>query len=161
MFLKWGAKAFENMLIVPPGSGIVHQVNLEYLARVVFDSNELLYPDSVVGTDSHTTMINGLGILGWGVGGIEAEAVMLGQAISMLLPKVVGYKLVGKMNQYVTSTDLVLTVTKVPFSCSSFYFLVSIHNPLFFYWTCKFVLFSRTFDNWGSLENSLNFTDPV
>ncbi|XP_043267575.1 cytoplasmic aconitate hydratase-like isoform X2 [Venturia canescens] len=112
MFLKWGAKAFENMLIVPPGSGIVHQVNLEYLARVVFDSNEFLYPDSVVGTDSHTTMINGLGILGWGVGGIEAEAVMLGQAISMLLPKVVGYKLVGKMNQYVTSTDLVLTVTK-------------------------------------------------
>lgn len=113
MFLKWGAKAFKNMLIVPPGSGIVHQVNLEYLARVVFDSNNLLYPDSVVGTDSHTTMVNGLGVLGWGVGGIEAEAVMLGQAISMLIPKVVGYKLDGVLNQYATSTDLVLTITKV------------------------------------------------
>ncbi|XP_053977010.1 cytoplasmic aconitate hydratase-like [Hylaeus volcanicus] len=112
MFLKWGAKAFENMLIVPPGSGIVHQVNLEYLARVVFSTNGLLYPDSVVGTDSHTTMINGLGVLGWGVGGIEAEAVMLGQAISMLLPKVVGYRLEGVLNQYATSTDLVLTITK-------------------------------------------------
>ncbi|XP_011347901.1 cytoplasmic aconitate hydratase isoform X2 [Ooceraea biroi] len=112
MFLKWGAKAFENMLIVPPGSGIVHQVNLEYLARVVFDSNSLLYPDSLVGTDSHTTMVNGLGVLGWGVGGIEAEAVMLGQAISMLIPKVVGYKLDGVLNQYATSTDLVLTITK-------------------------------------------------
>ena len=112
MFLKWGAKAFENMLIVPPGSGIVHQVNLEYLARVVFDSNKLLYPDSVVGTDSHTTMINGLGVLGWGVGGIEAEAVMLGQSLSMLLPKVVGYRLDGVLNQYATSTDLVLTITK-------------------------------------------------
>lgn len=113
LFLKWGAKALKNMLIVPPGSGIVHQVNLEYLARVVFDKDVLLYPDSVVGTDSHTTMINGLGILGWGVGGIEAEAVMLGQAVSMLLPKVIGYKLVGSLNQYVTSTDLVLTITKV------------------------------------------------
>ncbi|XP_076175293.1 cytoplasmic aconitate hydratase [Ptiloglossa arizonensis] len=111
-FLKWGAKAFENMLIVPPGSGIVHQVNLEYLARVVFDTNSLLYPDSVVGTDSHTTMINGLGVLGWGVGGIEAEAVMLGQAISMLIPKVVGYRLDGVLSQYATSTDLVLTITK-------------------------------------------------
>ncbi|XP_050449449.1 cytoplasmic aconitate hydratase-like isoform X1 [Cataglyphis hispanica] len=112
MFLKWGAKAFENMLIVPPGSGIVHQVNLEYLARVVFDFNNLLYPDSVVGTDSHTTMVNGLGVLGWGVGGIEAEAVMLGQAISMLIPQVVGYKLEGALSQYATSTDLVLTITK-------------------------------------------------
>ncbi|XP_026668487.1 cytoplasmic aconitate hydratase-like isoform X1 [Ceratina calcarata] len=112
MFLKWGAKAFQNMLIIPPGSGIIHQVNLEYLARVVFDSNDLLYPDSVVGTDSHTTMINGLGVLGWGVGGIEAEAVMLGQAMSMLVPKVVGYKLEGTLNQYATSTDLVLTITK-------------------------------------------------
>ncbi|CAL1674194.1 unnamed protein product [Lasius platythorax] len=112
MFLKWGAKAFENMLIVPPGSGIVHQVNLEYLARVVFDYNSLIYPDSVVGTDSHTTMVNGLGVLGWGVGGIEAEAVMLGQAISMLIPKVVGYKLEGTLSQYATSTDLVLTITK-------------------------------------------------
>lgn len=116
-FLKWGARAFDNMLIVPPGSGIVHQVNLEYLARVVFEVNDsdgskLLYPDSVVGTDSHTTMINGLGVLGWGVGGIEAEAVMLGQAISMLLPEVIGYKLVGKLSPLVTSTDLVLTITK-------------------------------------------------
>lgn len=113
LFLKWGARALHNMLIVPPGSGIVHQVNLEYLARVVFDKDGFLYPDSVVGTDSHTTMINGLGVLGWGVGGIEAEAVMLGQATSMLLPKVVGYKLVGYLNPYVTSTDLVLTITKV------------------------------------------------
>ncbi|CAG9790673.1 unnamed protein product, partial [Diatraea saccharalis] len=110
-FLKWGAQAFDNMLIVPPGSGIVHQVNLEYLARVVF-TNDVLHPDSVVGTDSHTTMINGLGVVGWGVGGIEAEAVMLGQAISMLLPKVVGYKLVGELNPMATSTDLVLTITK-------------------------------------------------
>ncbi|XP_075221965.1 cytoplasmic aconitate hydratase-like isoform X2 [Lycorma delicatula] len=112
VFLKWGAKALRNMLIVPPGSGIVHQVNLEYLARVVFTDSEVLHPDSVVGTDSHTTMINGLGIVGWGVGGIEAEAVMLGQAVTMLLPEVVGYKLVGKLSQYATSTDLVLTITK-------------------------------------------------
>ncbi|XP_037956192.1 cytoplasmic aconitate hydratase-like [Teleopsis dalmanni] len=115
-FLKWGARAFNNMLIVPPGSGIVHQVNLEYLARVVFEADEngskVLYPDSVVGTDSHTTMINGLGVLGWGVGGIEAEAVMLGQSISMLLPEVIGYKLIGKLSPLVTSTDLVLTITK-------------------------------------------------
>ncbi|KAI5748293.1 hypothetical protein M8J77_023941 [Diaphorina citri] len=111
-FLKWGAKAFRNMLIVPPGSGIVHQVNLEYLARVVFTDGDTLYPDSVVGTDSHTTMINGLGVVGWGVGGIEAEAVMLGQAISLLLPEVIGYKIEGKLSQYVTSTDLVLTITK-------------------------------------------------
>ncbi|XP_063545004.1 cytoplasmic aconitate hydratase-like [Cydia strobilella] len=110
-FLKWGAKSFDNMLIVPPGSGIVHQVNLEYLARVVF-FKDMLYPDSVVGTDSHTTMINGLGVVGWGVGGIEAEAVMLGQAISMLVPKVVGYRLVGVLNPLTTSTDLVLTITK-------------------------------------------------
>lgn len=85
-FLKWGSKAFDNFSIVPPGSGIVHQVNLEYLARVVFNRENMLYPDSVVGTDSHTTMINGLGVTGWGVGGIEAEAVMLGQTISMVLP---------------------------------------------------------------------------
>ncbi|EDV93082.1 cytoplasmic aconitate hydratase [Drosophila grimshawi] len=116
-FLKWGARAFNNMLIVPPGSGIVHQVNLEYLARVVFENNaadgsKILYPDSVVGTDSHTTMINGLGVLGWGVGGIEAEAVMLGQSISMLLPEVIGYKLEGKLSPLATSTDLVLTITK-------------------------------------------------
>ena len=111
-FLKWGASAFDNMLIVPPGSGIVHQVNLEYLARVCFTNTSIVYPDSVVGTDSHTTMINGLGVLGWGVGGIEAEAVMLGQPISMVLPKVVGYKISGPLNPLVTSTDLVLTITK-------------------------------------------------
>ncbi|XP_048236748.1 cytoplasmic aconitate hydratase-like isoform X3 [Haliotis rufescens] len=112
LFLKWGAKALKNMLIVPPGSGIVHQVNLEYLARVVFNPDGVLYPDSVVGTDSHTTMINGLGVVGWGVGGIEAEAVMLGQSISMVLPQVVGYKLTGSLNPLVTSTDVVLTITK-------------------------------------------------
>jgi aconitate hydratase len=116
-FLKWGAKAFNNMLIIPPGSGIVHQVNLEYLARVVFsvprnDGTKILFNDSVVGTDSHTTMINGLGVLGWGVGGIEAEAVMLGQSISFLLPEVIGYKLEGRLNSLITSTDLVLTITK-------------------------------------------------
>jgi aconitate hydratase len=109
-FLKWGQKAFDNFLIVPPGSGIVHQVNLEYLARVVFEKNGVLYPDSLVGTDSHTTMINGLGVTGWGVGGIEAEAVMLNQAISMVLPKVVGYKLTGALPTNCTATDLVLTV---------------------------------------------------
>ncbi|XP_021957823.1 cytoplasmic aconitate hydratase [Folsomia candida] len=112
MFLKWGAKAFKNMLIVPPGCGIVHQVNLEYLARVVFSDGDTFYPDSVVGTDSHTTMINGLGVLGWGVGGIEAEAVMMGLPMSMVLPQVVGYRLTGEVNQYVTSTDVVLTITK-------------------------------------------------
>ncbi|XP_046651570.1 cytoplasmic aconitate hydratase-like isoform X2 [Daphnia pulicaria] len=111
-FLKWGAQSFKNMIVVPPGSGIVHQVNLEYLARVVFDKDGLLYPDSVVGTDSHTTMINGLGVVGWGVGGIEAEAVMLGQAISMVLPQVIGYRITGHLSQLATSTDVVLTVTK-------------------------------------------------
>ncbi|XP_033028828.1 cytoplasmic aconitate hydratase [Lacerta agilis] len=111
-FLKWGSQAFQNMRIIPPGSGIVHQVNLEYLARVVFDQSGCYYPDSVVGTDSHTTMINGLGVLGWGVGGIEAEAVMLGQPISMVLPEVIGYKLIGSPQPLVTSTDIVLTVTK-------------------------------------------------
>ncbi|RWS31096.1 cytoplasmic aconitate hydratase-like isoform X1 [Leptotrombidium deliense] len=112
-FLKWGARALKNMVIVPPGSGIVHQVNLEYLARVVFKNGEqLLYPDSLVGADSHTTMINGLGIVGWGVGGIEAEAVMLGQTISLVLPEVIGYKLIGKLGSLVTSTDVVLTITK-------------------------------------------------
>lgn len=111
-FLKWGAQAFHNMLIVPPGSGIVHQVNLEYLARLCFNKEGLLYPDSVVGTDSHTTMINGLGVVGWGVGGIEAEAVMLGQPISMVLPQVVGYKITGSPGSTVTSTDVVLTITK-------------------------------------------------
>ena len=112
-FLKWGQKAFENLLIVPPGSGIVHQVNLEYLARIIFDKEGLLYPDSVVGTDSHTTMINGAGVVGWGVGGIEAEAVMLGQSISMVLPEVVGFKFTGKLSEVATATDLVITVTKL------------------------------------------------
>uniref|UniRef100_A0A1A8RLS6 Cytoplasmic aconitate hydratase n=2 Tax=Nothobranchius rachovii TaxID=451742 RepID=A0A1A8RLS6_9TELE len=111
-FLKWGSKAFKNMRIIPPGSGIVHQVNLEYLARVVFNYDGFFYPDSLVGTDSHTTMIDGLGVLGWGVGGIEAEAVMLGQPISMVLPEVVGYKLHGTPDKLITSTDIVLTVTK-------------------------------------------------
>ena len=112
-FLKWGQKAFDNFKIIPPGNGIVHQVNLEYLAQVVFNKNNLLYPDSVVGTDSHTTMINGLGVVGWGVGGIEAEAVMLGQHISMVLPEVIGFKLTGKLNSLVTATDLVLTIVQM------------------------------------------------
>ncbi|XP_035281139.1 cytoplasmic aconitate hydratase isoform X2 [Anguilla anguilla] len=111
-FLKWGSKAFRNMRIIPPGSGIVHQVNLEYLARVVFDQDGFYYPDSLVGTDSHTTMIDGLGVLGWGVGGIEAEAVMLGQPISMVLPEVIGYRVLGSPNKLITSTDIVLTITK-------------------------------------------------
>ncbi|KAF6135692.1 hypothetical protein GIB67_028263 [Kingdonia uniflora] len=111
-FLKWGSNAFDNMLVVPPGSGIVHQVNLEYLGRVVFNMGGMLYPDSVVGTDSHTTMIDGLGVAGWGVGGIEAEATMLGQPMSMVLPEVVGFKLSGKLKNGVTATDLVLTVTQ-------------------------------------------------
>ncbi|KAL2331837.1 hypothetical protein Fmac_019418 [Flemingia macrophylla] len=112
-FLKWGSNAFHNMLVVPPGSGIVHQVNLEYLGRVVFNNEGLLYPDSVVGTDSHTTMIDGLGVAGWGVGGIEAEAAMLGQPMSMVLPGVVGFKLSGKLRNGVTATDLVLTATQM------------------------------------------------
>lgn len=112
-FLKWGSMAFDNFKIVPPGSGIVHQVNLEYLARVVMDRDGLLYNDSVVGTDSHTTMINGLGVAGWGVGGIEAESVMLGQTISMVLPEVVGFRLEGELPKHVTATDLVLTCTQM------------------------------------------------
>lgn len=112
LFLKWGAKAFQNLTIVPPGAGIVHQVNLEYLARCVFNQDGLLYPDSVVGTDSHTPMINGLGVVGWGVGGIEAEAVMLGQPISMVLPEVIGYRLFGKLPPQATATDLVLAITR-------------------------------------------------
>ncbi len=115
-FLKWGQTAFRNFSAVPPGMGICHQVNLEYLARVVFtseiDGDTLAYPDTLVGTDSHTTMINGLGVLGWGVGGIEAEAAMLGQAVSMLIPQVVGFKLTGKLREGATATDLVLTVTQ-------------------------------------------------
>jgi aconitate hydratase len=116
-FLKWGQTAFRNFSAVPPGMGICHQVNLEYLARVVFTSEingELFaYPDTLVGTDSHTTMINGLGVLGWGVGGIEAEAAMLGQPVSMLVPQVVGFKLTGKLREGATATDLVLTVTQL------------------------------------------------
>src|SRR5690554_4825273 len=116
-FLRWGQKAFSNFKVVPPGTGIVHQVNLEYLARCVFanekDGALEAYPDTLVGTDSHTTMINGLGVLGWGVGGIEAEAAMLGQPISMLIPQVVGFKLTGKLPEGATATDLVLTVTQM------------------------------------------------
>jgi aconitate hydratase len=115
-FLKWGQTAFRNFSAVPPGMGICHQVNLEYLARVVFtteiDGEAVAYPDTLVGTDSHTTMINGLGVLGWGVGGIEAEAAMLGQAVSMLVPQVVGFRLTGKLKEGTTATDLVLTITQ-------------------------------------------------
>jgi aconitate hydratase len=122
-FLRWGQTAFEGFKAVPPGTGIVHQVNLEYLARVVFENERsddeasgrgrhVLYPDTLVGTDSHTTMINGLGVLGWGVGGIEAEAAMLGQPMSMLIPRVLGFKLVGELREGATATDLVLTVTQ-------------------------------------------------
>ena len=116
-FLKWGQQAFDNFSVVPPNTGIVHQVNLEYLSRVVFDvtKNDVrcAYPDTVVGTDSHTTMINGLGVLGWGVGGIEAEAAMLGQPITMLIPQVIGFKLSGKLREGTTATDLVLTCTEM------------------------------------------------
>jgi len=116
-FLRWGQDAFDNFRVVPPNTGIVHQVNLEYLARVVFDDQQngerVAYPDTVVGTDSHTTMINGLGVLGWGVGGIEAEAAMLGQPITMLIPQVIGFRLDGKLTEGTTATDLVLTVTQM------------------------------------------------
>ena len=112
-FLRWGQSAFQNFRAVPPDTGIVHQVNLEYLAPVVFTNNGSAYPDTVVGTDSHTTMINGLGVVGWGVGGIEAEACMLGQPATMLLPAVVGFKLHGKLPEGATATDLVLTVTQM------------------------------------------------
>src|SRR5947199_1514886 len=124
-FLKWGQKAFSNFSVVPPGTGICHQVNLEYLAQTVWTRKEKMtlgnkkgtfevaYPDSLVGTDSHTTMVNGLAVLGWGVGGIEAEAAMLGQPLSMLLPEVVGFKVKGQLREGVTATDLVLTVTQM------------------------------------------------
>lgn len=116
-FLRWGQRALSNFKVVPPDTGIVHQVNLEYLARVAFtktiNGEEWVYPDSLVGTDSHTTMINGLGVLGWGVGGIEAEAAMLGQSVSMLIPDVIGFKLTGKLPEGTTATDLVLTVTEI------------------------------------------------
>jgi aconitate hydratase len=122
-FLRWGQQAFDNFRVVPPNTGIVHQVNLEYLARVVMTSDEVAgrspdgaiqaYPDTVVGTDSHTPMVNGLGVLGWGVGGIEAEAAMLGQPVSMLIPDVIGFRLEGKLPEGATATDLVLTVTEL------------------------------------------------
>jgi len=112
-FLKWGQNSFDNFRVVPPSTGIVHQVNLEFLAKVTWDHEGVLYPDSLVGTDSHTTMINGLGVVGWGVGGIEAEAVMLGQPIYMLIPEVVGLKLTGTLQEGVTATDLVLRVTEL------------------------------------------------
>ncbi|HZD38810.1 MAG TPA: aconitate hydratase AcnA, partial [Actinomycetes bacterium] len=111
-FLRWGQQAFDSFQVVPPDTGIVHQVNLEYLAKVVFTRNGIAYPDTVVGTDSHTPMVNGLGVLGWGVGGIEAEAAMLGQPISMLTPPVVGFRLHGELPEGSTATDLVLTVTE-------------------------------------------------
>jgi len=112
-FLKWGQSAFDNFRVVPPATGIVHQVNLEYFARVVWDNGSVLFPDTLVGTDSHTTMINGLGVVGWGVGGIEAEAVMVGQPIYMLLPEVVGFELTGRLAEGATATDLVLRVTQM------------------------------------------------
>ncbi|HAJ18500.1 MAG TPA: aconitate hydratase, partial [Rhodospirillaceae bacterium] len=118
-FLRWGQTAFDNFRVVPPGTGICHQVNVEYLARGVWSSTEktgsaeIAYPDTLVGTDSHTTMVNGLGVLGWGVGGIEAEAAMLGQPVTMLIPEVVGFKLTGRLKEGMTATDLVLTVTQM------------------------------------------------
>src|SRR5881398_415692 len=112
-FLRWGQGAFDDFKVVPPGTGIVHQVNIEYLASVVMQRNGVAYPDTCVGTDSHTTMENGLGVLGWGVGGIEAEAAMLGQPVSMLIPRVVGFKLSGERRPGVTATDVVLTVTEM------------------------------------------------
>ncbi|MFJ9665402.1 aconitate hydratase AcnA [Streptomyces sp. NPDC101219] len=112
-FLRWGQTAFDEFKVVPPGTGIVHQVNIEHLARVVMTRDGKAYPDTLVGTDSHTTMVNGLGVLGWGVGGIEAEAAMLGQPVSMLIPRVVGFKLTGELNPGTTATDLVLTITEM------------------------------------------------
>src|SRR5918999_704720 len=116
-FLRWGQNAFQSFRVVPPDTGIVHQVNLEYLARVIYrdqtDGVTVAYPDTLVGTDSHTTMVNGLGVVGWGVGGIEAEAAMLGQPISMLIPHVLGFRLTGAMPRGATATDLVLTITEV------------------------------------------------
>ncbi len=112
-FLKWGQQAFNNFRVVPPGTGICHQVNLEYLSKVVWSSDNFAYPDTLVGTDSHTTMVNGLSVLGWGVGGIEAEAAMLGQPISMLIPEVVGFKITNKLSEGTTATDLVLTIVQI------------------------------------------------
>ena len=110
--LKWGQGAFKNLRIVPPNNGIIHQINIEYISQVIFNKDNTLYPDTVVGTDSHTTMVNGLGVLGWGVGGIEAEAAMLGQPIPMLLPEVIGFNLIGKLEKSTTATDLVLTIVE-------------------------------------------------
>src|ERR1700710_2346388 len=117
-FLKWGSKALDNFKVVPPGTGICHQVNLEHIAQAVWtsegeDGTLVAYPDTCVGTDSHTTMVNGLGVLGWGVGGIEAEAALLGQPVSMLIPRVVGFKLSGELPDGATATDLVLTITEM------------------------------------------------
>jgi aconitate hydratase A / 2-methylisocitrate dehydratase len=112
-FLRWGQGALRDLKVVPPGTGIVHQVNLEYLARVVEERDGAAFPDTLVGTDSHTTMVNGLGVLGWGVGGIEAEAAMLGESLSMLVPQVVGFRLHGELPEGATATDLVLTVTEM------------------------------------------------
>jgi aconitate hydratase len=117
-FLRWGQGAFDDFKVVPPGTGIVHQVNIEHLARVVFTRDDesgttVAYPDTCVGTDSHTTMVNGIGVVGWGVGGIEAEAAMLGQPVSMLIPRVVGFKLSGELPEGATATDLVLTITEM------------------------------------------------
>ena len=112
-FLKWGEQTLKNFRVIPPGVGIVHQVNLEYLASLTLTSDGIVYPDSLVGTDSHTTMINALGILGWGVGGIEAEAVMLGQPIYMLLPDVIGFQVQGQLRPETTATDLVLQITQM------------------------------------------------
>ena len=111
-FLRWGQTAFDDFKVVPPGTGIVHQVNIEHLARTVMVRDGVAYPDTCVGTDSHTTMVNGLGVLGWGVGGIEAEAAMLGQPVSMLIPRVVGFKLIGSIPAGATATDVVLTITE-------------------------------------------------
>ena len=117
-FLKWGQSAFDNFRVVPPGTGICHQVNLEYLAQTVWsdidqDGEQVAYPDTLVGTDSHTTMVNGMAVLGWGVGGIEAEAAMLGQPVSMLIPEVVGFEITGAMSEGTTGTDLVLKVVEM------------------------------------------------
>src|SRR5207302_8416287 len=112
-FLRWGQGAFDNFRVVPPNTGICHQVNLEYLARVVEVRDGVAFPDTLVGTDSHTTMVNALGVLGWGVGGIEAEAAMLGQPMSMLIPQVLGVRLHGELPEGTTATDLVLTVTEL------------------------------------------------
>src|SRR5664279_3748541 len=112
-FLKWGMQAFDTFKVVPPGIGIVHQVNLEYLAKGVLNADDVFYPDTLVGTDSHTTMINGIGVVGWGVGGIEAEAGMLGQPVYFLMPDVVGFEFIGKLRDGMTATDLVLAVTEI------------------------------------------------